>query len=50
MSCYVDNLLVVMLIICWLSSWEPPEKNEVAAGRGVSEASRGCSPCGLCGS
>ncbi len=30
----------------WETSWE----NKVSAGRGVSEASRGCSPCGLCGS
>ncbi len=30
----------------WETSWE----NYVAVGRGVSEASRGCSPCGLCGS
>ncbi len=30
----------------WVTSWE----NSVAAGRGTSEASRGCSPCGLCGS
>ncbi len=28
----------------------PPEKTRFAAGRGVSETSRGCSHCGLCGS
>ncbi len=26
------------------------QRDLVTAGRGVSEASRGCSPCGLCGS
>ncbi len=26
----------------------PPGKTRFAAGRGISETSRGCSPCGLC--
>ncbi len=30
----------------WETSWE----NQVAAGRGASETSRGYPPCGLCGS
>jgi len=35
----------------WLvPGWETFWESLVAAGRGVSEASRGCSPCGLCGS
>ncbi len=28
----------------------PPEKTRLLLEEGVSEASRGCSPCGLCGS
>jgi len=33
-------------ILGWETSWE----KQVAAGRGVSGASRACYPCGLCGS
>ncbi len=32
------------LVPGWETSWE----NQVAAGKGVSETSRGCSLCGLC--